>query len=55
MNTKKSQTADEHRLTQIRRSRTKDTSVENLSAYIRVNLRFDLVFLSSRPFVSIRG
>src|SRR5580700_3095810 len=29
--------------------------LENLSAYICVNLRFDLIFLSSRPFVSIRG
>ena len=55
MNTKKRRTADERRSTQITRGKIEETSFENLSAYAYVNLRFDLIFLSSRQFVSIRG
>jgi hypothetical protein len=32
-----------------------EAALENLSAYICVNLRLDLFFFSSGPFGSIRG
>jgi hypothetical protein len=44
-----------HGCTHVVRNKIALVALENLSAYICVNLRLDSVFLSSRQFVSIRG
>jgi hypothetical protein len=52
---KEKRTADEHRSTQISNRKVTREDLENLYAYVGVNLLSELFSLSSRQFARIRG